>query len=563
MVCSRDSARESCTPADLERCAALASPDNIAPHPVHSFSAGAVRVAVINPVRSVLEHDGCVCLGHLFGAQPGWWRTLSEEPDGSYAILRHDERYVELVTDMVASRTLWYALTDEVFLVSTSQRALVALLGSFELNEESVAWMLATGHLGPGLSWDRRLAPVPAGCRLTLDRARWRVALHRREVPIAPTAGRKNHHIEGMRDAIYETCASLDLDMSEWLLPLSGGMDSRVILLGLLAAGKSPHCITWGLRSSLLDRTNDAFIARELATELGVEHEYVTTEPAPEGFADALARFILVAEGRVENFGGYTDGLAIWRDLFERGICGVIRGDEVSLGYGGKMLSDAQCRFENDAIFVSDYPPTHPIRRLALAPQQWPDELHRRPDESLAAYDGRLEEHVLVPTTLSALNDLKSAYVELVNPLISRRIMESAHRLPKSLRQHRASLREVLSSVGPALPFAETSAIARPGEYLEDAAVRAEMLRGLSSTGAQRLFSDETRWLILAGLNGGDAASRNGRVQPLVKRVVPHGVKRRVKPVPTPRLSGPRLAFRAYIAAQIVEVMSKDAAALR
>ena len=562
MACSRDPSREACTVADLERCAALLSPDNIAPHPAHIFSGEGVHVAVTNPTPSVLERDGCVRLGGFFGVQGAWWRTLSEEPDGSYAILRHDERHVELVTDLLGSRTLWYVLTDDAFLASTSQRALVALLGSFELDEESVTWMLASGHLGPGHSWDRRLRSVPVACRLTLDRRRWRLESHPREIPITPAPGSKQHHVDLLRDAIFETCASLDLDLSQWLLPLSGGMDSRIILLGLVAAGMKPRCLTWGLPSSLLDPANDAYIARQLAAELGVEHEYLTTEPAPEGMTEAVVRFIVAAEGRVENFGGYTDGLAIWRDLFEGGILGVIRGDEISLGYGGRSLSDAQTRIENYGLLVSDYPPTHSIRRLDLAPQQWPQEFDRRPGESLLAYDGRLEEQVSVPMTLSPLNDLKCAYVEVVNPLISRRITEVAHRLPDSMRHHRESLRALLASIGPAIPFAEHTAIVKPAEFLEDDSLRAEITRGLSSASADRMFSEEARSIIAAGLERTRAAPRPSRVRATVKRVVPHRVIRQVKPLPTLRLSGTHLAFRAYIAAQIAELLGNDARAL-
>ncbi|HJW75750.1 MAG TPA: hypothetical protein VJ787_08805, partial [Thermoleophilia bacterium] len=74
--------------------------------------------------------------------------TGSGAPDGSFVIVRDGRRFLELVSDIVGSRTLWYVLTDQAFLASTSQRALVALLGDFALSRVAVAWMLSSGSLG-------------------------------------------------------------------------------------------------------------------------------------------------------------------------------------------------------------------------------------------------------------------------------------------------------------------------------------------------------------------------------------------------------------------------------
>ena len=76
---------------------------------------------------------GGACVGGLFGRLGPWWQVGAEPPEGSYALARWDADTVELVSDICGSRTIWYALTDEAFLASTSQRALVMLLGGFEL----------------------------------------------------------------------------------------------------------------------------------------------------------------------------------------------------------------------------------------------------------------------------------------------------------------------------------------------------------------------------------------------------------------------------------------------
>ena len=191
-------------------------------------------MVVVNPVAGIPVHHGAVCLRHLFGPQERWWAQGSAAPNGSFVIARHDAHAVELVTDILATRTLWYVHTDDLFLASTSQRALVALLGSFDLNCEAVTWMLTCGHLG-AMSWDRRLHRLPGDCRLALHRDSWELRVDQQPAVRAPVILSDAERIDRLREAIVETCASLGLPMEEWLLPLSGGMDSRMLLLGLLA----------------------------------------------------------------------------------------------------------------------------------------------------------------------------------------------------------------------------------------------------------------------------------------------------------------------------------------
>ena len=121
---------------DLLRVAARVAPTNIAAHPARLFETAGLCVVVANPSPDgVRVRDGAVCLGGVFGEPGEWWRAGSDAPDGTYALLRYNEAVVELLSDVVASRTIWYVVADEVFLASTSQRALVALLGGLQLSD--------------------------------------------------------------------------------------------------------------------------------------------------------------------------------------------------------------------------------------------------------------------------------------------------------------------------------------------------------------------------------------------------------------------------------------------
>ena len=181
-------------------------------------------------------------LGGVIGAPGNWSDIGSEPPDGTYALVRYSSATVELLSDMTASRTLWYADDGERLVVSTSQRAVVALLGDFELDRGAVPWLVSSGSLGPDCSWDRRVRRLPGDSRLVLDRHTWRSSLERRPAVFAPVARSRNDHLARLREALAWSCSgALDIDSGRWLLPLSGGVDSRLILDFMVAGGRRPQ----------------------------------------------------------------------------------------------------------------------------------------------------------------------------------------------------------------------------------------------------------------------------------------------------------------------------------
>jgi hypothetical protein len=538
------------------------APDNIRPHPPEVVAGHGVLAAVVNPVPGVVTRRDGILLGHLFGPGEAWWRLGTDSPDGTYAIARFEERSLELLTDVLATRQLWYVHTSDLFAASTSQRALVMLLGSFDLDRETVAWMLSAGHLC-GRSWDTRIRRLRGDCRLVLDRGRWTVAIHERPAVRDPLPADDAAHVDLLRQAILDTCASLDLPREEWLLPLSGGMDSRVLLLGLLEAGAAPRCVTWGERSSLLDPQNDAFIARQLARTYGLDHTYRPTDENHESMAVALRRFVTVSQGQVRDFGGYADGMAMWRAFFEEGIAGVIRGDEPGIGYWEHYDSESQILRRRRLDPVADYPAGHPIHRLGLVPQSGNERAARLPGESLTAWDVRTYEEVFYPAILAPLNAVKAAYVEIVNPLQSRRVIEVTRRLPDHLRIRRRPLAAVVAALGPDVPLATKGALAGTPALWKDAPAAAAIRDALAADGAERVLSRAALDLILAGATAPPPKSPAGRtLSRKLKAVVPRKAAIRLHPASPPRLSGRELAFRAYIAVQTTDIISRDAALL-
>ena len=514
------------------------------------------------------ERGSSVLLGALYESGPVSWETPGGAlPDGSYALIRASEDRIEAATDPAGSRTVWYFVDDEVFAASTSQRALIMFLGSFEFNPSAIPWMLSTGSLGPELSWDRRIKRLQPASSIILDRSRW-LLLDGEHTPIVftPREASRTSHAEAITAALEQTVATMQhLDWSQWVLPLSGGYDSRSLLclikehIGIPPAFRT---ITWGLAASLNQRSNDAYVARAVALAVGVPHEYFNTDLSHEPAQDILDRFIACAEGRTDHLAGYADGMDIWRRLTESGIGGIIRGDE---GFGWvHVTSELGTKLSVEGALCSDFENLKDIpQMLGLPPHELPDFLLRGPDESLEAWRDRLYHAYRIPTVLAALSDAKLSYVEQITPLLARRILHAARALPDALRTEKTLYTRVVSRLGPGIPYEGHGANADPRDILEKPKVTEVIRAGLSDSSVRHVLPDELINRVLAGIApaaGGDtSAARTKGIKRAIARRLPRFAKDLLRAtVVRPTVGGNTLAFRAYIITRMVRLLTDD-----
>lgn len=190
-------------------------PDNISSDPPHLICREGIHIAVFNPKRVLPMTKDSVCMGQMIGPSNTWWKPLAAVPDGCYALFRTDASFVELLTDATASRTIWYVQTEETFIASTSQRAIVFFLNDFKPNSQASAWMLSSGSLGPGLSWDKRIEPLPPDSRLLLNRRSWEIQIKTEKVEFEPADLSETDHRSLLYDAICYSFDNLNLDLSD------------------------------------------------------------------------------------------------------------------------------------------------------------------------------------------------------------------------------------------------------------------------------------------------------------------------------------------------------------
>ncbi len=562
-ACLRDGSRRELT--DLKKRiaagAARIQPPGVPLRPASFIASGGVVTAIVNPSTTNRVHGASVAIGCV-GRCPRWHVVGTPGPEGSYALCRSDGRSVELVSDAVASRTLWYYLDDEVFIASTSQRWLVSVLGDFEPNGRAVTWMLATGTLGPTDAWDARLRRLPPDSTFTLDRRAWTSRLTCLSgdvfVPRRGSVERQWHVLYG---ALQRNFDELEFDYSIWALPLSGGYDSRGILC-MLRSPRAVQTITWGTRSAMANAASDAAVARRLAESFGVAHEYFHTDMAGTSLTDVLDLFVACGEGRIDHIAGYLDGFAIWKTLASRGIEGIIRGDE---GFGwNKVSSCEEARQSTGLLLWSDYGNLPDLDQLALPPQELPECLRYRPGETPAQWRDRLYHGFRIPTMLAALTDLKASFVEVANPLLTHLIIRQVRGLPDGMRTEKALFREIVDAVSPAVPYATEQAIADSRAVLRTRQAVDVLLEALCSETAQSLFPA----LLLDYVSAHIASEAPARAMHRPRRV-----KRMLRKLPGPvrqalrrcrprlRMDLNKLALRLLIVCRMHELLEADACA--
>ena len=540
-------------------------PDNLAPRAPAVARRAGVTAVVFEPSGAARLEGESISLGTFFGP-PGEWRRPGTEPaQGCYALLRSDASCAELVADAAATHTIWYVLTPELFVASTSQRAIVTLLGNFEPSASAVAWMLSSGTLGPDTGWDARVRQVLPGERVVLDRARWRLTNHAAPVLFEPCAQDEAQHRERLTSALEEAFGRYSFDADKWVFLLSGGIDSRG-LLTLLRARGNIRTVTWGLRDSAQRPLNDARFARRAAAAFGVQHRFFATELAALPRELLIRRFLVAGEGRTASISPFVDGFAVWKTLREEGFDGAIRGDEA---FGQRLASSTyEVRYLAKLTMLTDYFRAAEIESLELPGQTLPPGFAQRRGETLATWRDRLYQQHRLPRFLAALSDLVSPYLEVANPLLADSIVRCVRSLPDRLRTGKRLWRQIAEPRSLDVPLAHRPAVLPLQRFVSDTQVLEAMLAEMEMRHGPDLLSPALRRWIGATLRAALAADPRRRPRETQPRLIswwtPAALRqaiRRFLPL-RPQFEPLVFAFRAHIVSRMSALLSEDSVVL-
>lgn len=565
-VCCRAPEHARTIASRVEQACARLRPDHLPKLPLEFSHGSLISYGLVNPAPTIRRTADSLVLGAIFGEAPDWQQPRAEVPDGTFALIRASQEFVELCADFSGSRTIWYYHDEQFLIASTSQRAIVMLLGSLAFETKCLPWMLSTGSLGPSHGWDQRLQRLEPASTVLLNRQTWQLERTSQSIQFQPQPGTDAEHEQRLLAALDETFASLPLTEHAWTLPLSGGYDSRGILLMLQRVGQEIArlpTVTWGVKSSLTRTGNDAWVAERLAAALDVPHRYCPTDLSDEPLAKVVTRFLLAGEGRIDHLSAYMDGFQIWKTFYQDGICGIIRGDE---GFGWCAVTSAlTVRLSTGIGLCADDANLRKFLPPEMLAQDLPAAYRQRADETLEEWRDRLYHQYRLPIFLAALTKLKSGYVEQMNPLLSRKILAVVRSLPDRLRTDKMLFKRIVEKLSPPIGFATSSAIAEPEDLFRQPAFLEMLREKLSAATAAELFPAELRTYVLGKL---DRASRSGprpsrKWKSTLKGLLPNWLKNRLRDtLVCPPIPAASLGFRMYLACAMREQLQADAQAL-
>lgn len=535
----------------LEDICSRLAPENIRSARPEVMVNGDIAFGIITPAKSLVVKGKSLFLGALFEEAEQWHIPGSSFPDGTYALFRENEGFVEVVTDPAGSRTIWYYFDEDQFIASTSQRAIIMYLRSFSFDERVIPWMLSTGTLGP-FSWDKRINRVQTDSSVMLDRKKWSISLKSNPVEFNTVKRTENEYEEMLKQKLREVCGNLRPDYSSWVVPLSGGYDSRAIICLLLESCNGtnrPLTITWGTREALNVRGNDACVAAGLAKVLNVDNKYFVYEESDSSIEEIFDRFISTGEGRIDDLSDYMDGFATWKSISEAGIEGIIRGDE-SFGWH-HVTSEQSVRLNVECALCTDYSNLKDYEKYEVPHQEVPDYLRRKEKETLSTWRDRIFIEYMQPVVQAALTDLKLAYVEQINPLLSGKVLKLVRQMPDPMRDDRTLFKRFVRSLSPDFEFATSPSSLSRCKILKQSKVTGMLKRELSGSDVRSLFSKEFILHVLQDIkevNQRESQEQIASDNFSMKKLVPSFFKQAVRTTfALPRLDGNLLAFRVMM----------------
>jgi len=434
------------------------TPNNIDKIDPYLYIKDKIFSCTVNPTNSVRFNNGGVCLGVIEDYTEDLWIPETKIGDGTFALFRFNDEKLQLVCDYTASRTIWYTMTKDCFIASTSQRMMISYLGDLQFNNQAAKWMLSSGVIGPDQSWDCRISQVPANSSLLLCRKQWQIKTNNNcNHNICPEIKDIQTHTTNLQTALKDSITSDSIDYNEWTLALSGGLDSRSILY-YLKDKKNLKSITWGINKAHSKKDTDAYIANILANECDLQHNYVLTDIRVDIFPQIFMRFLKAGEGRIDHMSAYLDGFELWRKLF-LSKCGILRGYDAQGATTRIVKNKRQARLASSLVVTSDYKNSIIPYYLKIFESDIPELLNKNKTESLEQWRDRLWLSFRTPVLTAALDEIKVAYVEIFNPLLYKKIVRIIQVLPDELRNNKKLFRKIVDGMFPNIRYAKRDSI--------------------------------------------------------------------------------------------------------
>jgi hypothetical protein len=271
-----------------------------------------------------------------------------------------------------------------------------------------------------------------------------------------------------------------------------------------------------------------------------------------------VSRFILNGEGRIDHISGYLDGFGIWKDIHESGKVGIIRGDE---SFGWHPAYSEEEVIETIGIkWLSEIQNIGDFKISMKSKQELPEDLNRNPNESLSQWRDRLYHLYRLQNIIAPLGDLKLNYVEQINPLLSKRILQTVYSLPDHLRTKKVLWKKIIESFKPQVPFASRESIASAASIMESEKFYI-FLKSELGKDDQTLFDQHLIKKVEEKLKFTNRSINNKEkktIRKMVKSFIPVSLYQKLKKIRSKKkdLNYNQLAFRIILIKRVYQILN-------
>jgi len=380
--------------------------------------------------------------------------------------------------DYFGSRPVWYASNSEFFVLSTSQFCIAALFNDIQINYDVVSWFLSSGFVGHA-SYDERIKRLPANSKLRCD-------IGRQILEITSLTKLADPQFESFDEMLSAVLNEIRIDRTV-VVPVSGGLDSRIILSVLSERNKDKiKALTWGRRGASDLKGSDAFVAREVCKHLGVDFNFLEEPPNCGDSEQAMAQYVAYSEGMLDHLHmqNLRPTIAGWCAQQQVGC--MIRGDEI---FGSRpVFSERDARRSIDLFSADEVSATWPEFSELWQAQRSIKGISRYPNEGPMNYRDRIYRLIRCPGVLACLNGAFARHIEIVNPLLDRRIFDFVEGLPEAERTKKKTFLQYAVKRMPDVKFAQFGSISEPRDLLCREEVRGYLRDRIVSRDARELF---------------------------------------------------------------------------
>lgn len=543
------------------------------PNDLDSFYAIQNSESIAKPEKSTL------IIGWLQHSGSDDLNSCNPEADGSYAVIKNTEKGTSFFSDQFGSRTLWYYLDDDKLIVSTSQRAVVSLKGSFELNEETLAWYLSSGSQGPFISWDKDIKQVLPNLEYRLNVTDWCMdSIQKPGMDLPPSGSTKMSDYLDLYKA--QVTNSLNQIINEYpkgqvLMPLSGGLDSRL----LLALSKNADLdnnlalVNWGVPKQK-DVFDDKVAAHRVAKFYKKDLLEMSLPMEIDSYDQVLDRFAKASEGRIDHFNAFTDSFEMWSEFFQRGYRMIIRGDIPFTE--GLDINHVQARSHQGLEPFTDYANAVDFGVKKYIDAQNHYVMKRLDEESLIRWRDRLYTSWRVPMVISAFSHQISGFVENRSPMLSWSLYKLYMGLPDKDKGNKLHIKKLWQKYDHSgVSSHAVSSLSSMDSYFNNQKGKKYLLSKLELLMEDKYFSlslvdsvykilsKQELSLLEQSIMGSKKEVVFRKIQTLLSNHLPALPKAYLKSKQLKRLSVTTIAYRIVLAEKIINMYESDATQIK